>query len=57
MIKLLRFLLTGDSHSHKWKIIGERRVIGDDSSDIPIGKKYVCQCEQCGTIKVFKTYD
>ena len=59
MIKLLRFLFTGDFHSHKWKIIDERRVHGDggfNRSDIPIGSKYVCQCEQCGTIKVFKTY-
>ena len=59
MLRLIRFLFTGDSHVHKWTIIEERRVVGDgvfNSSNIQIGTKYISQCEHCGKLKMFKAY-
>lgn len=56
MLRLLKFLFTGDPHLHKWVLIEKRDVMDGDYSKIPVGQKYICQCEHCGKIKVFKTY-
>jgi hypothetical protein len=51
MIRLLRFLITGDWHLHKW----------DDYTAHPMtfegftfGKAYVLRCNTCGKMKTFK---
>lgn len=52
MIRLLRFLLTGDGHMHKWEIMskGPRTWRGSK-----IGNYYDCRCSVCGKIKEFQT--
>lgn len=52
MIRLLRFLLTGDGHMHKWEIMsnGSRIWRGEE-----IGNFYDCRCSVCGKIKEFRT--
>ena len=50
MIRLFRFLITGDWHQHKWKIIETVRCRGDFGNEWT--RRY-CQCDHCGTIKVF----
>ena len=50
MIRLLRFLVTGDWHLHKWVIIEEAMCQGDGGG---YWNRRYCQCEHCGTIKVF----
>lgn len=39
---------------HKWIKVQEINVWGD-SIKYPEYKKYVCQCNKCGKIKVYKT--
>jgi hypothetical protein len=46
MIRLLHYLIFG--HFHKWKIIGQAHVEGDESS----WTRYYLQCETCGNIKI-----
>jgi len=55
MIRLLKWLFTGDGHLHKWKIIQERELtrIKDGSR---IGLMYVLQCEVCGELKQFEVW-
>lgn len=52
MIRLLRFLLTGDGHMHKWEILhqGSTNWRGEK-----IGSFYECRCSVCGKIKEFET--
>lgn len=50
MIRLLRFLLTGDGHMHKWEIIGVSRQTFDGTK---VGNCYDCRCSVCGKIKEF----
>ena len=56
MIRLLRFLLTGDGHMHRWEIMSKApltwRVTWRGSK---IGNYYECRCSVCGKIKEFKT--
>lgn len=52
MIRLFRFLLTGDGHMHKWEIIGQGRRTWDGAK---IGDYYNCRCSVCGKIKAFDT--
>jgi hypothetical protein len=49
MIRLLRYLIWGDWHQHKWELIHRRYELG-------IFNHYVCtsQCEHCGKIRKFK---
>jgi hypothetical protein len=49
MIRLLRFLVTGDWHLHQWKII--RAVPLLDDSNEPVGFVYISKCEACGKLK------
>lgn len=52
MIRLLRFLLTGDGHMHKWEILrqGSTNWRGEGICNF-----YDCRCSVCGKIKGFKT--
>ncbi len=48
MLRLLRWLITGDGHLHEWEI----DWIGDETyHDRPIGKMYILQCKHCGDLK------
>lgn len=53
MIRLLRFLLTGDGHMHKWEIMTKGPLLGFRGERI--GAYYDCRCSVCGKIKEFKT--
>ena len=50
MLRLIRFLITGSWHEHKWKILVERTVKTEDKQQFFL---YECQCETCGEIKGF----
>ena len=54
MIRLIKFLFTGDWHLHEWEIIKEISV-WDESKKFdkyPAKYEYVLQCKKCGDIKV-----
>lgn len=51
MIRLLRFLLWGDGHSHHWETIAHGPIMRDDGAKI--GSFYECRCSTCGTIRQF----
>jgi len=48
MIRLIKWLITGDSHLHKWKTV--RKI------ELLTYSKYECQCEECGEFKFFNGY-
>lgn len=53
---LLKFLFTGDVHSHEWVKITEFDIYEEgtnESNSYPIGRKFVCQCKHCGKFKSF----
>lgn len=52
MIRLIRFLFTGDWHLHEWEEVerGERRW-----GRSKVGNYYDCRCKHCGKIKAFNT--
>lgn len=52
MIRLLRFLLTGDGHMHRWEIMSKGTLTWRGSK---IGNYYECRCSVCGKIKEFQT--
>jgi hypothetical protein len=53
MIRLLRFLITGDWHLHEWvKIKEENRW--QRGSEHPYRYDHVCKCNICGKVKTFK---
>ncbi len=54
MLRLLRWLFTGDGHSHKWVRIGTNKVYAEDYPEIPIAVVVTQECEHCGKIKTFK---
>ena len=47
MLRLLRFLLTGDFHLHKWETISNKRCEGDYGT----WTRYYVRCIHCGIIK------
>ena len=50
MIRLLKFLFTGDWHLHEWKIIKTDKCHNDYYGN---WTRHYCQCTHCGTIKKF----
>ncbi len=54
MIKLLRFLITGSWHEHKYKIIKEVQVTSNSGRS---WVRYISRCEECGKIKTNNTCD
>lgn len=48
MLRLLRWLLWGDGHLHKWKILTAADMFRDGSR---IGTNYHMQCVVCGNLK------
>lgn len=53
MFRLLRFLITGSWHEHKYKTIQTGPIIAE-GYEKPIGQYYIKECE-CGKIKTFKS--
>lgn len=52
MIRLLRWLITGDGHVHKWKIIHAANLVASEDSTLPYGASYHLKCEHCGDVKI-----
>lgn len=50
MIRLIRFLITGDWHLHEWELIKESYYSDDFGSKWTV---YVCRCKHCGNVKLF----
>jgi len=57
MIRILRFLITGDWHLHQWDEYEKRDILTRSSFNpnetIVIGIRYVRVCRHCGKIKDF----
>ncbi len=51
MIRLLRFLITGDWHLHKWETISHHRCVDDSGSE---WIRFHCRCTICGQHKKFE---
>ncbi len=58
MLRLLRFLIFGDWHMHRWETIREVDIYDcgtyNNPNSIPIANKYECRCAICGKIKRFR---
>ena len=54
MFRLLKFLLIGDFHLHKWQVIRKVDIYDEDCEKAPTGRKYECSCHHCGVIKSFR---
>lgn len=55
MIRLIRFLITGDWHLHEWEPYGPN--MAEDRLPIAGGIRnpnQPCRCKRCGKIKSFK---
>lgn len=55
MLRIIKFLFTGDWHLHQWETIEAKQMIrttkdGFSTSEVEY-KKYTLRCEQCGEIK------
>lgn len=55
MLRLLRFLITGDWHLHQWE---RRERIKISDADNPDGRsiavKHICECKVCRAWKAFE---
>lgn len=49
MLRLFRFLITGDWHLHKWVTIQKNKCTGDGNRWM----RFYCRCEVCGKHKTF----
>lgn len=56
MIRLLRWLVLGDGHLHKWRYVEKVEYYkeGRSKKDIPDRTEWIMQCETCGNIKIVK---
>ncbi len=50
MMRIIRFIITGSWHEHKWVKVERYEVVRSDTKAI-IGVKYILKCEICGNIK------
>lgn len=50
MLRLLRFLLTGDWHLHRWEILYKTPCKGAGGG---LWDRHYCRCTVCGQIKKF----
>lgn len=53
MMRLLRFLLFGDSHLHQWETIEKCNIV-DRYSGRVMNHDYECRCKVCGRYRVFR---
>lgn len=49
MLRLLKWLFTGDGHLHKWKHVETINSHAEDKRIV--GMTWILQCEKCGEIK------
>jgi hypothetical protein len=58
MIRLIKFLITGSWHEHKWEINDEQEtdIFAYEDSKLPVRfvRTYVQKCAVCGKLKSFK---
>lgn len=54
MIRLLKFLITGDWHMHHWEIHEQRDAVDHNGS--LIGANYILRCKHCGDMKKFRSW-
>jgi len=56
MLRIIKFLITGDWHMHHWVQFDEIHVYDsdDDVTKMRIGIEYVRECSVCGAVKTFK---
>lgn len=57
MMRLLRFLIWGDAHQHKWASYGQVTCVygeKDDKDGTPRRRQQSFQCETCGKIRIFE---
>lgn len=52
MLRLFKFIFTGDFHCHKWQQLDEYYILNQYGNKV--GVKYNVQCEHCGKITSFK---
>lgn len=50
MLRLLKFLLTGDWHLHQWEVISRNGCSDEFGSS---WSRHYCRCKHCGAIKKF----
>ena len=54
MLRLLRFLWTGDGHMHRWEPYGkETKYFLRDSDALPVRSYQPVRCAVCGRISSF----
>lgn len=54
LIRLLRWLIWGDGHLHKWVPYGDlTRCYWEDGDKLPFRRQQSFQCEACGKIRIF----
>lgn len=56
MIRLLRWLFTGDGHAHKWEEYERYNVYNCDlngKTDGTYFTRWILRCEHCGKLKKF----
>lgn len=53
MLKLLRFLWTGDWHTHHWEPVGQVEIYEDLTSSMPVQRRVILRCKYCGEMKRF----
>ena len=51
MIRLIRFLITGSWHTHKWEIEGNGYILSKEGQRR--GILYNCRCHECGKMKIY----
>ena len=60
MIRLLRWLIWGDGHLHKWVPYGQTTRMYDGvgpsehNDPLPVYIQQPFQCEHCGIIRIFR---
>lgn len=55
MLRLLRFLVFGDGHLHKWEPYGEvTHIVESEQDKIPYKNVQAFKCETCGKIRQFR---
>lgn len=50
MLRLLKFLFTGDWHLHVWQTVDVSPCSDDDGRR---WNRYYCRCKHCGTVRKF----
>lgn len=56
MWRIIKGLITGDFHLHKWQVVRKSNVVGrfPDGREITSYHDYECRCVHCGKMKCFR---